>query len=107
MAQAKIKGSTDWPMASNKPNFTSDENGGIPATLVIHEEKHEQVFTTSEVDAYVKDLLKALFDPGAYTERHCETHPKGGHYSYEETMSQWTSRAKAIVRKSHGLSDPA
>ena len=38
-------------MASAKPNFTSDESGGIPATLVIHDDKHEPVFTESEVRA--------------------------------------------------------
>ena len=57
MAQAKINGSTDWPMASNKPNFTSDENGGIPATLVIHEGKHEEVFTSSEVKEILRDAV--------------------------------------------------
>jgi phosphopantetheinyl transferase (holo-ACP synthase) len=55
MAQAKINGSTDWPTASNKPNFTSEESGGIPATLVIHDDKHERVFTESEVTAMEKN----------------------------------------------------
>lgn len=53
----KINGSTGWPIASNKPNFTSDENGGIPATLVIHDGPHERVFTEAEVKAMLDAAL--------------------------------------------------
>ena len=38
-------------MMSAKPNFFSDENGCTPATLLMHEEKHEPVFTQTEVRA--------------------------------------------------------
>ena len=81
--------------------------GGLQkeCTLVIHEGKPERVFTHSEVKAYVKELFMAQFDPGSFTERYVEMHPKGGHYSYEETVPQWIFRAKSIVRKKHGISN--
>lgn len=79
-------------------------SGDRAVTLVIHEGKPERVFTHSEVKAYVKELFMAQFDPGSFTERYVEMHPKGGYYSYEETVPQWIFRAKSIVRKKHGIS---
>ena len=74
-------------------------------TVVVHEGKPERVFTESEVKAYEKDLMRALSDPGAFTERHLEEKVIG--QPFEETVPQWVSRARAIVRATHGLSDPA
>lgn len=72
------------------------------ATLVIGDER---VFTESEVRAYEKDLMRAQSDPGHFTERYREEKVLG--QPYEETVPQWVARARAIVRKAHGLSDPA
>lgn len=79
-----------------------EEFGDVPCTLVT---THERLFTESEVRAYEKDLIKALFDPGGFTERHREEKVIG--QSFEETVPQWVSRARAIVRSRHGLFDPA
>lgn len=97
MAQAKINGSTDWPMASNKPNFTSDENGSIPATLVIHEDKHERVFTESEVRAILVDFSRAKNDPGRFVKRN-------PHW----WLGDWEKAAQDEAMKAHGIVlDPA
>ena len=73
----------------------------LKATLVIGD---DCVFTESEMRAYEKDLMRALSDPGAFTPRHVEQHPL---QHFEETGPQWVSRARAVVRAKHGLSDPA
>lgn len=78
----------------------SAPNQWPPATLVIHEGPPEKVFTESELKAYVKDMFKAQFDPGAFAPRYLEDHPLG---SYEETVPQWITRVKAIVSKNHGI----
>ncbi len=95
-------------LGNRKWRFSEDSGAPMAterrSTIVIHEGKHERVFTESEVMAMVNDLFKANADPGSFTERHREMHPKAGHYAYEETVPQWVSRAKAIVRKNHGLS---
>ena len=75
------------------------------ATLVVHEGKGERVFTDSEVRAYERDLIWSLSDPGRFTERYREEKIIG--QPFEETVSQWVTRARAIVRSKHGLSDPA
>lgn len=82
-------------------SFTDLNSGiGVKATLVIGDER---VFTESEVRAYEKDLMRALSDPGSFTERHREEKVIG--QPFEETIPQWVSRARAIVRGRHGLSD--
>jgi hypothetical protein len=65
----------------------------------------ERVFTESEVMAYERDLIWAMSDPGRFTERHREERVIGE--PFEETVPQWVSRARAIVRAKHGLSNPA
>lgn len=76
-------------------------SGDLRCTLVVTDER---VFTESEVRAYEKDLTRALSGPGAFTERHREEKVTG--QPFEETVSQWVSRARSIVRAKHGLSDP-
>ncbi len=71
-----------------------------PAVLVL---TGERVYTESEVNAYVNDLFKAQFDPGAFTERYREEKVVG--QPFEETVPQWIARAKGIVREKHGLSE--
>lgn len=73
----------------------------IRSTLVI---TNERVFTESEVDAYVKAMFKAQFDPGAFTERHREEKVIG--QPFEETATQWIERAKRVVRNAYGFTDP-
>jgi hypothetical protein len=73
----------------------------VKAVLVIG----EKAYTRSDVMAYEKDLIWAMSDPGRFTERYREEKVIGE--PFEETMSQWVSRARAIVRAKHGLSDPA
>ena len=59
---AKIKGSTDFPATGDKPNFLSDEYGGIPATLIIHGGVHERVFTESELREMFATIRKTMYD---------------------------------------------
>lgn len=53
----KIKGSTDKDLTPGRPLFFAGETTGRPATLVVHDHKHERVFTESEVRAIA---LKAI-----------------------------------------------
>lgn len=76
----------------------------VKATLIIGDER---VFTESEVKNYIIDLRRAQHEPAEFTERIREMHPKGGHYTYVELVSDWVARAEAMVRKEYGISDPA
>ena len=64
-----------------------------PAVLVL---TGERVYTESEVNAYVNDLFKAQFDPGAFTER----------YREEKVVGQpWMSVVRNILQHTTTLDD--
>ena len=82
------------------PNITQFPPNDCPqcVTVVLHEHRHERVFTESEVRAYGDDLLSAHMSPGQIVDRADD---------YEEPLYRWIDRAIKAVNAKHGLSDPA